>query len=190
MTTSQHVPSDGCPWCSYPAGNPCWHERDGYGRCYRKREGVWWVYAACAFVFLLAMTLAYCAKAETREMGVPDLDQWYEGLKVPFGTANCCGWGDAYFADKVDNCGPKDGTGDNCVFVAIITDTRPDTFTTPSGKKITRPHVAPGTRIAIPKSALYDKTNMPTNPTGHNVIFLNLNEYSFGVICWVQDTLA
>lgn len=90
---------------------------------------------------------------------------WYRELMQPDNPAvSCCGQADAYHADSFEAQGDQ--------YVAIITDTRDDA---PLG----RPHIAPGTKIVVPKHKLkYDAGN----PTGHGVIFVN---GARDVLCYV-----
>ena len=107
----------------------------------------------------------------------PDLSEYYQSLNQPDNPSNsCCGAGDAYYADKVKDC-PVDAS--DCALIAIITDTRPDTFKLPDDKIINRPHVDPGTEVVIPKSKIRKKP-IP-NPTEHNIVFMN--RYN-SVLCW------
>ena len=77
---------------------------------------------------------------------------------------SCCGEADAYYTDKVYT---KDGKN-----IAVVTDTRPD-------EAFKRPHVPPGTDIVIPDRKMkWDRGN----PTGHNIIFLNLLIPGFTII--------
>lgn len=110
--------------------------------------------------------------------GAPDINDWYAGLKQPdHPSVSCCGWADAYYADRVDECGPKDAA--DCALVAIITDTRPDTLTLPDGRVLNRPHMPPGVRVSIPASKI---RKVPSeNPTDHNIVFVAQNGYVF---CW------
>jgi len=99
-------------------------------------------------------------------------------------TTPCCGKSDAYFADKVDECGPTDlvitsvgGSAPDCFMVAIITDTRD----VPG-----RQSIPLGTRIAIPQNKIRKKIPTP-NPTDHNIIFVNPTTKQ--VYCWEPTAL-
>jgi hypothetical protein len=70
---------------------------------------------------------------------------------------SCCGEADAYEADTFETDGDH--------YVAIITDTRPDTFR----NGVTRPHIPPGTRISIPNQKMKWDAG---NPTGHGLVFI------------------
>jgi hypothetical protein len=78
---------------------------------------------------------------------------WFQGLMQPDQPhISCCGFADAYYADKVVTRGDKN--------FAIITDTRDDV---PLG----RPHIPVGTEFQIPDHKMkWDRGN----PTGHGVI--------------------
>ena len=114
----------------------------------------------------------------------PDQDQWYQQLRMPDSPSTpCCGKGDAFIADRVDECGAYDavitafgGSAPDCFMVAIITDTR----TVPG-----RPSLAPGTRIAIPKYKI--RKHPSENPTDHNIIFVNPTTRQ--VYCWEPTAL-
>jgi hypothetical protein len=111
-------------------------------------------------------------KAQSKYLSAMEAD-WYASLKVPgSGMMSCCGAGDAYYADD-SKVGP-DGQ-----LYAIITDTRSDTITLDNGSVVTRPHISPGTEIAIP-ARLIRHPPIP-NPTDHTVIFLN---YMGSVYCY------
>jgi len=97
----------------------------------------------------------------------PQVRKWFQGLMQPDNpTISCCGYADAYYADKVITRGKKN--------YAVITDTRDDA---PLG----RPHIPVGTEIEIPDHKYkWDRGN----PTGHKVIFVNTNRE---VYCFVDD---
>src|SRR5690242_16087090 len=93
-----------------------------------------------------ALTLALLAGAAFgRDQGQwtdsdPAVRAWFQSLMMPDAPLiSCCGEADAYYADSYDVKGDQ--------YVAIITDTRPDTWTLPDGETVSRPHVAPGTRV-------------------------------------------
>jgi hypothetical protein len=90
------------------------------------------------------------------ELTDPAIREWFQELKMPDNPhVSCCGFADAYYADKVYT---KNGKN-----IAVITDTRPDA-------PLQRPHIPPGTEFVIPDHKMkWDKGN----PTGHNVIFLS-----------------
>jgi hypothetical protein len=97
-----------------------------------------------------------------------DVRKWYRELMQPENpSVSCCGEADAYHADSF--------VVENGTTIAIITDTRDDG---PLG----RPHIEPGTRIAVPDSKLkYDAGN----PTGHGVIFVQHQQGDFYVLCYI-----
>ena len=102
---------------------------------------------ALVIIVLIMAAASTCSdmRARSAEYGAPDTEGWYQSLKQPdYPKSGCCGWGDAYYADKVAECPPNSGS--ECALIAIITDTRPDTMTLSDGRVLTRPHVAPGRR--------------------------------------------
>lgn len=127
---------------------------------------------------ILALVITFAAahinKALAHEYARPDLNQWYDALKQPDQpTVSCCGGFDAYWADRVDECGPGDipaYSRGECVLVAIITDTREI-----SG----RPVVPVGTRVPIPSNKI--RKHPSENPTDHNVVFMSAVRF---VYCW------
>lgn len=124
------------------------------------------------------------APAAPVEYATPDVADWFGTLRQPDSpTALCCGEGDAYYSDRVDVCRPLDPA--DCALIAIITDTRSDAISLviPDGstKEIVRPHVAPGTRVAVPRSKL--RKFPVSNPTEHTVIFLGVVD---GVVALVH----
>lgn len=137
-----------------------------------------------AIPLLLLSTVAF---ADERDLYAPDIDLWYASLAQPDNGGPCCDRGDAYYADKTDECRPTDSSlpdFEACALVAIVTDTRPDEFTTQSGKKITRQHVPVGTRVVVPTFKL--RKPPIANPTDHNVIFINPYRLADGTYttCW------
>lgn len=125
------------------------------------------------FALLCLGSVAWAHDDGQWEQTDPQVRKWFQELKQPDNpTMSCCGFADAYYADKVYT----DKYGKN---IAVITDTRPDA---PLG----RPHVALGTEIVIPNHKYkWDKGN----PTGHNVIFLTLpnNDGERQVYCFVDN---
>jgi hypothetical protein len=107
-------------------------------------------------VLILLTTAAIARESDTWEANPPEVRKWFQGLMQPDNPSiSCCGEADAYWADNFEVQGDQ--------YIAIITDTREDA---PLG----RPHIAPGTRVAVPNHKLkYDAGN----PTGHGVIFMN-----------------
>ena len=120
---------------------------------------------------LLSLFLIFSASAKDIHHLSDDLATYYESLLIPNSEVSCCGPGDAYWADHIDNCN-KDikREKDNCEFVAIVTDTRPDKLVLSNGKVINRIHVPIGTRIPIPPG--WQRKQVIPNPTGHNILFL------------------
>ena len=110
-----------------------------------------------AAMFAAAVTASGAARA--RDLGQwqnadPRIGAWYKNLKQPDKPAiSCCGEADAYFADEFEVEGDQ--------YIAIVTDTRDD-------EALRRPHVAPGTRILIPRDKVVREGG---NPTGHGVVF-------------------
>jgi hypothetical protein len=108
------------------------------------------------------------------DYALPDLPQYYESLRMPDQPAmSCCGMGDAYYADKTEI---EPATGN---LIAIITDTRPDTFTLKDGRTINRVHIPVGTRFVVPKHKIR-KFPIP-NPTGHTIVFIGAQ---MNVLCY------
>jgi hypothetical protein len=93
------------------------------------------------------------------------ISKWYRELKQPDNRRlSCCGEADAYYSDSFEVDGDH--------YIAIITDERDDA---PLG----RPHIAPGTRIAVPNHKMKWDAG---NPTGHGVIFVGTRGQVF---CYV-----
>lgn len=96
----------------------------------------------------------------------PAIREWFKGLKQPDNpNVSCCGEADAYWADSYELDKATGG------YIAIITDERDDV-------RLGRPHIAPGTRVPIPKHKI--KWNQG-NPTGHGILFIGLG----GVYCYL-----
>lgn len=113
--------------------------------------------------------LLWSGSALAHDAERPEFQEWYESLKMPDNPlVPCCGIGDAYFADVVR---VRDGKT-----YAVITDDRPDR---PLNM---RHHVPVGTEIEVPKEKLKWDAG---NPTGHVVIFLNVNNVA---LCYVQGS--
>lgn len=140
------------------------------------------VFTAVMIVVAMWATLAW---GQTRYAS-PDLSEYFASLKQPDNpSVSCCGWGDAYEAEKTDQCGAGDGP--NCALVAIITDTRPDTRKLANGEVINRPHIPVGTRIAIPPNKLRKPAIF--NPTDANIVFVAVREGGNLVYCWEPASL-
>ena len=108
------------------------------------------------------------------DYAAPDIGDYYESLRMPDQpNISCCGIGDAYYADKTEI---EPATGD---LVAVITDTRPDSFTLPDGRTINRVHIPPGTKFVVPKHKIR-KYPIP-NPTGHTIVFIGAQ---MNVLCY------
>ena len=127
-------------------------------------------------VLVVAAGTADAADPRGRDFGYqpPDVQAWYGSLKQPdYPRTSCCGEPDAYEADIVEACRPTDPP--DCALVAVVTDTRPD-------EPRKRPHVAPGTRIPVPRA----KVRRPpsANPTDHNIVFISVLEFGVNVFCW------
>ncbi|MPZ19518.1 MAG: hypothetical protein GEV06_16600 [Luteitalea sp.] len=134
------------------------------------------IIAATALALVVLIAVASELAAQERQ-GIPDISLYYESLRQPDNPyASCCGEGDAYYADKVEQCTVLDGP--DCALVAIVTDERPNTVVLPH-RTITRAHIPAGTRIPIPRNKL---RRMPSeNPTDHNVVFVGGGMF---VLCW------
>lgn len=178
-----------CQHCTdFSKNAPCVAANFGYPeRCLRRHTS----FVGSNVLVIIAVVIIFCIAglfscAQGAEYQAPDEEVWYATLKQPDNpNTNCCGWGDAYYADKTDECRPSDvpGNGGECALVAIITDTRPDErdYVRQDGStiKITRPHRDVGSRVAIPKEKL--RKHAVENPTDHNVVFVNANDFVF---CW------
>jgi hypothetical protein len=109
---------------------------------------------------IAALALVLAVPALARDLGqwgneASVVRDWYAHLMMPdHPAASCCGEADAYWADEFEV------EGDH--YVAVITDTRDDA-------PLKRPHIDPGTRIAVPNHKLKYSDG---NPTGHGVIFV------------------
>jgi hypothetical protein len=99
----------------------------------------------------------------------PEIRAWYRSLMQPDKPwVPCCGESDAYFATAKVRGGKT---------IAVIVDDRDD-------EPRRRHHVPVGTEIEVPNSKLKFDAG---NPTGHAVIFLNINYEPY---CFVQGTLS
>lgn len=112
----------------------------------------------------------------------PDERAWAAGLIQPDAPTSCCGPADAYWADRTEPCSAADLLAmPKCALVAIVDDPRPPEDFTPM-----RPALAPGTRVLVPQSKIRKPPSY--NPTGHNIVFLNVWSASVGetptVYCW------
>jgi hypothetical protein len=134
-----------------------------------------------AALALLALSVHY-APASAHDLGQwegsdPKVREWYQKLMQPDNPAvSCCGEADAYWADSFEvskDVTNWDGTvTKGGLYVAIITDTRPD-------EPLRRKHIDIGTKIVIPNHKIkYDQSN----PTGHGIVFLSRGDY---VYCYV-----
>lgn len=132
------------------------------------------------FLALAVLVLTVVPAISSDKFAAPDLSEYFNTLRQPDHPAvSCCGDGDVYFADQVDQCGQADiDVEPTCALVAIITDTRPDDIKLPDGRTLHRMHISPGTRVAIPRAKLRSKAVV--NPTDHNVVFTN----GYTVYCW------
>lgn len=124
-------------------------------------------------IIVAVLVMAISTTAKARDLGQwentdPAIREWYRTLKQPdHPWVPCCGEADAYFADEVH---VRDGKT-----YATITDDRAD-------EPLMRHHVPIGTEIFIPDYKLkYDAGN----PTGHAVVFLNINNEAW---CFVQGS--
>lgn len=131
-----------------------------------------------------ALWLAFvCALHAARgaDYAAPDIGAYVASLTQPDNNASCCGAGDLYWADKTDECGPKDQQP--CALVAIITDPRGDKITWGDGTTHWRPVIKIGTRISIPPSKIR-KHPIP-NPTDHNIVFVAVDGSGWQIVwCW------
>lgn len=122
--------------------------------------------------YILPIVLLLCATfAQARDNGqwensTPEVREWFRTLMRPdLPWASCCGEADAYYCDDIH---VRDGKT-----YCTITDDRDDL-------PLRRPHIDVGTEIFIPPEKLkWDKGN----PTGHAIVFLSNNLYTF---CFVQ----
>ena len=139
------------------------------------------IFLAFCIVIGLGVTLS---KSETIYQS-PDEEIWYKTLKQPDNPdMGCCGWGDAYYADRTEACTLLDGP--DCALVAIVTDTRPDTrtYVRQDGSEIVivRPHYDVGFRVPIPKHKI--RKRAVENVTDHNVVFFKDYGAGLNVYCW------
>lgn len=130
-----------------------------------------------AFAALVAGSLCLSivpSHLNASDYAAPDVSYYYDSLRMPDNpSVSCCGWGDAYYADKTE---VEAATGN---IVAVITDTRPDSFQLADGRTINRRHIPEGTRFVVPRSKIR-KFPIP-NPTGHTIIFIGAQ---LNVLCY------
>jgi hypothetical protein len=116
----------------------------------------------CVIMVAMMFTVAVTVRAQATDNGwedtSPQVRRWFQSLMQPDAPmVSCCGEADAYESDEFEIDGDH--------YVAIITDTRGDTFK----NGMTRPHIEPGTRISIPNGKMkWDQGN----PTGHGYVFI------------------
>lgn len=120
-----------------------------------------------AYVLGLVVKNAHAMDRGQWEGQTSAVREWFSTVLQPNSMISCCGEADAYWADQVETA--ADGS-----IVAIITDDRPD-------GPLRRMPVPIGTRIPVPADRITWKQG---NPTGHVVIFLNVNRV---VLCYVQN---
>jgi hypothetical protein len=119
-----------------------------------------------ALALTLLLSCCHASPVLAHDMAHPDQDEWYRSLKMPDNPrVPCCGTADAYWADVVHVRNGKT--------FATITDDRDDEI-------LGRHHVPLGTEIEVPNEKLKFDAG---NPTGHAVIFLNVNNEA---LCFVQ----
>lgn len=129
------------------------------------------------FVFGALVTISPVAASDYAS---PDISYYYESLRMPDQPmVSCCGWGDAYYADIVET---EQATG---ALVAVITDTRPDSFVLSDGRTINRLHIPVGTKFVVPKYKIR-RSPIP-NPTGHTIIFIGAQ---LNVLCYEPQALG
>ena len=142
----------------------------------------WLFLGALAVITFWTITLA----SANDKFAAPDMQLYYESLRMPDSLASCCGEADAYYADKTDSCTPKELAFEkNCALVAIITDTRSDDRKLPNGYEIHRKHIPVGTRIIVRQSKI--RKHYEPNPTDHNIIFENDAWFPLA-LCWEPQT--
>jgi hypothetical protein len=139
------------------------------------------IVALIAALLGAAISVSHARDNARRDYAGPDVQEYFKTLKQPDNDTSCCGDGDAWYADKVD-------TGPNGELIAIITDTRPDTWKREDGTSGWRPHVAVGTRIVVPAKKIR-KPPVP-NPTDHTIIFLYVGGDESGVVTNASDSIV
>ncbi len=126
---------------------------------------------------IVALTVA--ARAEKGFDPNNPTAKWFATLKQPRSTASCCGYGDAYQTDIYER--HPDGS-----YTVEITDGSEITY--PDGT--VRYFIPNGTKIEVPAG----QVNPPSdgNPTGHGVLFMNMQEPGGGYIiyCFVPMPLG
>jgi hypothetical protein len=123
-----------------------------------------WVVALAFALLALGFSLAHAEESYSlNPHNSPVISRWFQEQRQPDTGVSCCGEAEAFEADLFET--DKDGG-----FFAIITDRRGS--------------LRNGTRIAIPEWKL--PTQSTTNPTGHGIVFLNINEEgSIIVYCYI-----
>lgn len=122
---------------------------------------------ACGFIYALKPVRAHARDVGQWQETTPEVREWYRSLMQPDQPwVPCCGEADAYFAIAHVRNGKT---------FAIIIDDRDD-------EPRHRHHVPVGTEIEVPDYKLKWDSG---NPTGHAVIFLNVNNDPY---CFVQGT--
>jgi hypothetical protein len=116
-------------------------------------------------LFAIGIIVLFAFHAFARDNGwentPPKVRDWFQSLMQPDNPAvSCCGEADAYEAD--------DYLVEGDHYIAIITDTRSDTFYNGSF----RPHIEPGTKIMIPNAKMKWDAG---NPSGHGYVFIGSN---------------
>ncbi len=123
-------------------------------------------------IMLVAFGLAMISTAFAHDPDNPQIDKWYESLKMPDQPAmSCCGESDAYWCDGIH---VRQGRT-----YCVVTDDRPD-------EPLHRTHLELGTEILIPDHKLTWKDG---NPTGHAILFISPGVIGSErvVYCFVQN---
>lgn len=114
---------------------------------------------------IFVLSLSVLGRVHARDNGWENtpahIRQWFQSLMQPDNPAiSCCGEADAYEADDFEI------EGDH--YLAIVTDTRSDEFSNGAF----RPHIPPGTRVAVPNPKMKWDAG---NPTGHGFLVIGSN---------------
>ena len=96
-----HYPTESCRWCGHNY-SPIKAPPEGSTKFTGHNV------VTLLLVALILIIAGAIGKARGAEYGAPDEGAYYKSLFQPDNGTSCCGDGDAYYADKVDVCGPHD----------------------------------------------------------------------------------